>query len=83
MHFDDDEIRKEHLRRRAAREAEERGLGGMTVNERLVEMGLLVDWDSAVSGRDRDELISILKRIEVEDAEWVADQTLKRTAGNS
>jgi hypothetical protein len=77
MTFDDEEIRKEHLRRRAARETETSGLQGMTVNERLSERGLLADWDTAVNRRDRGELVSILKRIEVEDAELVADAVLK------
>lgn len=39
--------------------------GGMTVNERLAEAGLLSAWDEAVARRDRDGMIGILERVEM------------------
>ncbi len=35
--------------------------GGMTVNERLAEMGLFSEWDKAVKSRSRLHMIEVLK----------------------
>jgi hypothetical protein len=55
-------------------------LSGMTVNERLFEMGLLTEWDSAVSRRDREAMIELLDQVElVDQASSIVDSALKRS----
>ena len=51
---------------------------GMTVNERLVVAGLLQQWDKSVKARDRDEMIAILKRVDLPETESarIADSVL-------
>ena len=54
-------------------------LSGMTVNERLFEKGLLTEWDSAVTRKDREAMIKLLDQVELpEQAAAIADATLKR-----
>ena len=51
--------------------------GGMTVNERLVEAGLMDAWDSALNARNREEMIAILSQVELESqAGKIADSVL-------
>lgn len=51
--------------------------GGMTVNERLVEAGLMDAWDSALNARNREEMIAILSQVELESqAGIIADSAL-------
>jgi hypothetical protein len=51
--------------------------GGMTVNERLVEAGLMDAWDSALNARNREEMIAILSQVELESqAGTIADSAL-------
>jgi hypothetical protein len=53
-------------------------LSGMTVNERLFEMGLLTEWGSAVSRRDREAMIKLLDQVElVDQASSIVDSALK------
>ena len=40
----------------------ERELGGMTVNERLVVLGLFDKWDAAAKSRNRSRMIQILSQ---------------------
>ena len=42
-------------------------LAGMTMNERLLNAGLLGLFDSAATRRDRDAMIEILGRVDLED----------------
>jgi hypothetical protein len=39
---------------------------GMTVNERLVEAGLLDDFDSAVRHENKDKMVALLVRVDIE-----------------
>jgi hypothetical protein len=41
---------------------------GMTVNERLVISGLLKEFDKARKKKDSKELISLLKKIEIDES---------------
>jgi hypothetical protein len=41
---------------------EEPHVDGMTVNERLFELGLMDAFDSAIGNRDRDAAVDILKK---------------------
>jgi hypothetical protein len=49
-------------------------LGGMTVNERLVLCDLLNTWDVAVAKRDREEMITVLLQVAM-NQEQAADTT--------
>ena len=49
---------------------------GMTVNERLFAAGLLAVFDDAARKRDRDKMIELLRRVEVETPEWSVDAIL-------
>jgi len=52
---------------------------GMTVNERLYEIGALDEFDQAVRLRNRAGLIEILARVDLGDeAEDIADKVLAR-----
>lgn len=51
-------------------------LASMTVNERLYVAGLLDEFDRARRRRDRDRLVELLRRVEVEEPELTADQAL-------
>ena len=54
-------------------------LGGMTVNERFFELGLLAAWDAAKQRKDREAMIELLGRVELADqVAWIADTTLAR-----
>jgi hypothetical protein len=55
-------------------------LGGMTVNERLVHVGLLEAWDEAVRMRDRAAMISVLEQVEVSQPEFSVDAVLANPA---
>jgi hypothetical protein len=51
--------------------------GGMTVNERLYEAGLLDAWDAAATSRNRDRLIELLSTVGLsEEAEWISNTVL-------
>lgn len=52
----------------------------MTVNERLVMAGLIDEWDRAVNARNRNEMIAVLKRVDVEGADMTADKVLANRA---
>ncbi len=54
------------------------GYSGMTVNERLYDAGLLEEFDDALRRGDRDQLIAILTRVELdaEQSAWTADTVL-------
>jgi len=41
--------------------------GGMTVNERLFDAGLIEDWDNAVRARDQERMILIVSAVELGD----------------
>ncbi|HEY4325256.1 MAG TPA: hypothetical protein VGN20_14760 [Mucilaginibacter sp.] len=41
---------------------------GMTVNERLYISGLMDKFDNAIEEKDLDTVISILKKVELDDA---------------
>lgn len=57
--------------------------GGMTVNERLVESGLITEWDSATDSRDRQRMIDVLKKVDLgNQAEQIADRALARPKRN-
>jgi hypothetical protein len=64
--------------RKADQAAETNTFAGMTLNERLQVRGLFPEWDAAVERKDRDALLSLLKSVEVDDPEWVADEVLRR-----
>ncbi len=49
----------------------------MTTNERLFEAGLLDDFDQACRGRNREQMLELLNRVELEDqSAWIADTIL-------
>ena len=49
----------------------------MTVNERLVEAGLLDRWDTAARARDRAVMVAVLREVDMgELAESTADAVL-------
>jgi hypothetical protein len=51
--------------------------GGMTTNERLYEAGLLSEWDAAARSRNRERMVVLLGKVDLEDqAEWIADTVL-------
>lgn len=55
--------------------------GGMTVNERLYEAGLMDAWGCAAKAKNRKDMVAILSRVELEDqAEWIADTVLANPA---
>ena len=43
-------------------------LGGMTINERLAELGLFDEWDDAARRRDRQAMVDILLRCAMSQA---------------
>jgi hypothetical protein len=46
-------------------------------NERLFEAGLLSEWNSAASSRDRERMIELLGKVDLGDqAEWISDTVL-------
>jgi hypothetical protein len=53
----------------------------MTVNERLLDAGLVEAFDAAATARDRREIIRILAEVGVEDAASCADATLQELPG--
>ena len=53
---------------------------GMTVNERLFDASLIDLFDAAARERDRTQIISILQRVFVENAEHTADLILDNPA---
>lgn len=52
----------------------------MTLNERLHAAGLLAAFDAAARERNRDRMIAILQRVDVEDPAWSADAVLEDPA---
>ncbi|MDR3412988.1 MAG: hypothetical protein P4L87_18895 [Formivibrio sp.] len=51
--------------------------GGMTVNERLYDAGIMDAWDIAAVSRDRDRMIELLGIVELsEQAESITDKLL-------
>lgn len=50
---------------------------GMTVNERLYVAGLLDKFDAAARSRNRDEMLNILRKVDVENQEQTADAILE------
>jgi hypothetical protein len=50
--------------------------GGMTGNERLFAAGLLGAFDDAVRNGDRDRMIEMLRVVQVDQAEQMADGIL-------
>lgn len=61
-----------------AREHDKPGLGAMTLNERLVHVGLIERWDEAVRRRDRAAMTAVLERVEVADPEFTVAAVLAR-----
>lgn len=53
-----------------------RRYGGMTVNERLFSAGLIEQYDDAARRRDRELMIQLLRRVEVQTPEWSVDVIL-------
>ena len=51
-------------------------LSALTVNERLFETGLIDEWDAAVRDRDRDKMLEIMRKVEVEPPEFAVDTVL-------
>jgi hypothetical protein len=49
----------------------------MTVNERLIDAGLMEAFDAATRARDRAEMIRLLTGVDVDDAAWSADTILE------
>ena len=49
----------------------------MTVNERLFTAGLLDAFGEAARRRDRDQMIELLRRVEIETSEWSVDTILE------
>jgi hypothetical protein len=47
-------------------------LSGMTVNERLYEVGLVEMFDAAARRRDPEAMVAILKRVELSEADAFA-----------
>jgi hypothetical protein len=52
----------------------------MTVNERLVEAGLLNQWDVAVRARDRGAMLELMRMVEVTPPEFTVDTVLANPA---
>jgi hypothetical protein len=40
---------------------------GMTVNERLSEAGIMDAWEAAAHSGNRDQMIELLRRVEISD----------------
>ena len=55
-------------------------LAGMTVNERLYNLGLMDKWDEAVLGRDRETMLTIMRECEVNPPESTVDTVLANPA---
>lgn len=49
---------------------------GMTVNERLGNAGLFVQWDEAVAAKNREKLIELLTIVQVQNPERTVDKLL-------
>lgn len=52
------------------------GYGGMTINERLYVTGLLGTFSDAVRKKDRDQMLELLRHVDVEKPEWSVDMIL-------
>lgn len=50
---------------------------GMTVNERLYVAGLLEKFDAAARSRNRNEMLNILRKVDVESPKQTADAILE------
>jgi hypothetical protein len=57
-------------------EHDEPSLEGMTVNERLVHVGLLDQWDAAVRRRDRNEMVALLEQVKVAKPHTTVDAVI-------
>ena len=55
-------------------------LSGMTVNERLFNLGLMERWDEAVAARDREAMLAIMRECEVDPPEQTVDPILANPA---
>lgn len=49
----------------------------MTINERLFTAGLIEAFETAITVRDRAEMIRILTEVDVEEPAWSADTILQ------
>jgi hypothetical protein len=49
---------------------------GMTLNERLWVAQLFDRWSAAVEARDYDELLAILREVDIPDGSWMVDAVL-------
>jgi hypothetical protein len=51
--------------------------GGMTVNERLSDAGLMPEWDTAASSRNTERMIELLGKVDLADqAESIVETIL-------
>lgn len=54
---------------------------GMTTNERLLEAGLLSEWNDAARSRNRERMIELLCKVDLGDqAGQIADMVLSNPA---
>jgi hypothetical protein len=51
-------------------------LAAMTINERLFVTGLMAEWDAAVRARNRDKMLGIMRRVNVDHPEFTVDAVL-------
>lgn len=52
--------------------------GGMTVNERLCNAGLIAQFDAAARARDRTKMVALINSVELGDqSETIADAILR------
>lgn len=47
-------------------------LAGMTINERLFHVGIMDEFDAAISSRDQEGAITLLQRLELSKEEAMA-----------
>ena len=72
-------MRQKHGEALASGEAEvgtDGPFAGMTVNERLEFAGLRGAWWNAVNARDREAMLAIMRKVEVETPEDTVDAVL-------
>jgi hypothetical protein len=56
----------------------------MTTNDRLFDAGLLSEWNAAARSHNRDRMIELLGKVDLEDqAEWIADTILSNPASTA
>ncbi len=61
-------------------ERHDSSLGGMTVNERLVHVGLIDEWEAAARRHGRSAMIALLERVRVSRPERTVDTLLSDPA---